>query len=89
MRTFHVKRTALAAVLLLFSTWTAAATEVRIARDGIELPARLYLPSGTGPFPAIVLMHGYRYPAHEARAVPRERVPALLEFHERNFRDVA
>lgn len=55
---FHVKRQVLVPLLVLFSAFATAAVDVQVPRDGIELPGRLYVPDGEGPFPAIVLMHG-------------------------------
>lgn len=49
------------------------AEHVRIAApDGVELAGTLYLPSGTGPFPAIVFAHG-------AGQYPRQHVFAAME----------
>jgi dienelactone hydrolase len=46
-------------LMALFLCWGArAAEDVVFPGAGIELAARLYKPEGSGPFPAVVLMHG-------------------------------
>lgn len=57
---FHVKRGgALLFALASVATLAGAQGEaVTFPGDGVELAGRLYRPTGDGPFPAIVLMHG-------------------------------
>lgn len=56
---FHVKRL-LAGVLVWLAASAAwgAGEAVVIPGHGVDLNARFYQPGGTGPFPAIVMMHG-------------------------------
>lgn len=54
---FHVKQAGLWLALLV-SVPLAAAERVVVPGDGVELVGLLYRPEGTGPFPAVVLLHG-------------------------------
>lgn len=54
-----MERAALAALLLAsLPAWAGGGDAVTFPGPGITLAARLYVPAGSGPFPAIVLMHG-------------------------------
>lgn len=58
---FIAKNTGLLFLLLLLTTGVMAGQNrevVRFANDGLTFVADLYLPSGSGPHPAIVFMHG-------------------------------
>jgi poly(3-hydroxybutyrate) depolymerase len=55
---FHVKRPLAAVSCFLALAAAAAGDPVAIPGDGVELNARLFRPSGDGPFPAVVMMHG-------------------------------
>ena len=55
---FHVKHLALALLVGIPAFAGSASEAVRIPGPGVELVARMYLPAGVGPFPAIVMMHG-------------------------------
>ena len=54
---FHVKRLALVALLAAAPLW-ASGERVVVPNAAVELVGRLYKPTGEGPFPAVVMLHG-------------------------------
>ncbi len=55
----HVARRSVVALALILTAPAAAETSVRFTNaEGVAIQARLMLPPGAGPFPAIIALHG-------------------------------
>jgi len=79
---FHVKRIFCSFMSFASLTVLASGEAVRFPGPGIELVGRLHRPEGSGPFPAIVMLHGC------SGLWSRNGEPtALYEFWAKHFRE--